>query len=82
MPDSEVDQNLGACAVFTQVHWKPEFFVCFDCVEPLFLKLVGVDLGRKADPASLLSHIDKDTRTGFVDVLEGGLQLIAAIASL
>ena len=78
----EVDQYLCARAVFAQIHREAELFVCFDGVETLFLKFVCMDLGCQSDSASLLTHVDQDAGTCFVDVLESGLELIATIASL
>src|SRR6516164_3782419 len=37
---------------------------------------------RQADPSSLLAHVNKNARTGFIDLLERGMKLIPAIAAL
>src|SRR5215470_18987973 len=51
--DPEVDQDLGADAVVSQVGMKPERDVGLDRVLALVLELVGAHLVQEPDPASL-----------------------------
>src|SRR6476620_1439278 len=77
----EVDENLGSETVVTQVNGKAEFLVCLHGIEPFLLKLVGVNLGPKADAAALLSHVDENSRSGMLDLRQGLVQLRPAIAA-
>src|ERR1700719_1734571 len=79
LADSEVNQNLGTGAVFTEVDRKSQFFIGFNRVEALFLEFVGTNFGRQSDSSSFLAHINKHTGTDIVNVLQCSVQLIGAI---
>ena len=77
---AEIDQNLGAEAVFAQVGLEAEAFVGFDGVESALLERIGVDLVGEADSPSLLAHVNKNAFTLFLNALQGIVQLRPAVA--
>ena len=79
--DAEVDQYLCTGTILTEVRRKPQFFIGFNGIEALFLEFVGANFGCQSNSSSFLAHIDQHARTGFVDVLQCSVQLIAAIAA-
>ena len=78
---AEVDEDLRAYAVVTQVGGQPELEIGVDRVEPLLLELVGVELVEQADSASLLREIEQDAAALLVDHRERRLHLLAAVAA-
>ena len=46
------------------------------------MQFISAELVREPDAAPLLAHVEEDTRALAVDPLEGGLELLAAIAAL
>src|SRR5260370_4247565 len=78
---SQIDQNLCADTVLAQIAGETELLVCLDRFQAIFLKLVSLDLGRQADSSSLLSHVNQDTSALALDLLQGSVQLVAAIAA-
>src|ERR1700733_2106464 len=69
LTNTEIDQYLRAGAVFPEIHWKPELFVCLDGVQALFLELIGTNFCRQSDSPSFLAHINEDAGAFFADVL-------------
>src|SRR5476651_136531 len=56
---AEIEENLRAEAVITQVGGKPEPGIGFNRIEPFFLQFVSVDFRGQPDPAPFLPHIKK-----------------------
>src|SRR5260221_6584972 len=78
---AEVGEDLIADAVVARVGGKPELEVRLDRVHPRLLQLVGAQLVEKADPATLLRHIEKDAAPLRLDLRERLLELLAAVAA-
>ena len=55
---SQVEQDLCADSILTEVHRIAKLFICFYRVQALLLKFIGADLCGEADSSSLLPHID------------------------
>lgn len=79
--DPEVVEDLRADAVFAEIGGEAEFCVGLDRIEALLLEPVGADFGGEPDAAALLAHVDEDTPAGRVDVAEGIVELVAAVAA-
>lgn len=63
--EAEIDEDLGADAVFAQVHAVAELEVRLDGVEARFLELVGFDFGGKTYAAAFLTHVEDDAAARF-----------------
>src|SRR6266850_7028743 len=57
---SEIEKDLCAESVISQIAGIPEPGVCFDCVESFLLQFVRVNFCREPNTASFLAHIDED----------------------
>lgn len=79
--DAEVVEDLGADAVVAGVHGEAEVEVGLEGVHALFLELVGFEFVEQADAAAFLLHVDDDAFALFFDDLEGGGELVAAVAA-
>src|SRR5439155_3679942 len=62
--DAQVNEDLRADAVVTKVWREAELLIGFDRVQPLFLKLIGLQLGEQADAAPFLPHVEDDALAG------------------
>lgn len=67
--------------VVATVGFETKLFVCLHGIEPLILKLVGLELCHEADAAALLLFINEDSGAGFGDHLESHFKLLAAVAA-
>lgn len=72
---------MGAEAVIALVGFEAEGFVCFDGIEAGVLEFVGAEFVDDSDSASFLGDIEDDAGAFGFDHLEGGAELVAAIAA-
>src|SRR5690606_15257556 len=79
--EPEIEQDLRADAVVTQVRLEPERLVCLDRVLTLVLELVRPDLVGEADAASFLPQIDDGAAALLVDAAQRGVQLLTAVTA-
>src|SRR6267143_6815773 len=77
---SEIEKDLRAEAVVSQIAGIPEPRVCLDRVESFLLQFVSVNFCREPYAASLLAHINQDTAAFLLNLPKRGVQLISAIA--
>src|SRR5207244_12995904 len=81
LPDAEIDENLSADAIVPQVRRVAEPAVGLDGVDLfLLLELVGAELGEQADAASFLTHVQDHALARLADLLQGTVELRAALA--
>ena len=80
--EPEVHEDLRADAVVAQVRRKAELEVRVDRVEPLLLQLVRAQLVEEADPAALLGEVEQHAAALLLDLAQGVLELLAAVAAL
>src|SRR5687767_582998 len=79
--DPEIAQNLDADAVVALIRLEAQALVRLHRIEALILELVGANLVRQPDAASLLVQIEEHTAAFFGDPLHGRLELKAAVAT-
>src|SRR5215475_14933993 len=77
---SEIEKDLRAEAVISQITRIPKPRVCFDRVESFLLQFVSVNFCREPDAASFLAHINQHTAAFLLDLEKRRVQLISAIA--
>src|SRR4030095_11875504 len=77
---SEIEKDLRAYPVISQIAGIPEPRVCLDRVESFLLQFVSVNFCREPDAASLLAHVNQDTAAFLLNLPKRGVQLIAAVA--
>ena len=82
MPNAQVEQNLGADAVVTQVRPETEALVSLHGIEILLLlKPVRLELGQETDAAPFLTHVQDHPLARLLHLLHGRMELGAAIAA-
>ena len=81
LADAEVVEDLGSEAVVALVGLESEGLVGFDGIEAAILKFVGAELVDDSDAAAFLGDVEHDAGSFGFDHLEGGAELVAAIAA-
>ncbi len=79
--DLEQLEHVGTDGVITHVGGKAQGHVGLDGIGPLILQMIGPDLVEQADATPFLTHIQQNAAARLGDILEGGLQLEAAITA-
>ena len=79
--DTEVIKHLGAEAVVALVGFESESLVGFDGIEAAILEFIGAEFVDDADSAAFLGDVEDDAFAFGFDHLEGGAELVAAIAA-
>src|SRR5262245_25177046 len=77
---AEVAQDLDAAAVFSFVGAEAQALVGFDRIVSLRLERVRADLVREADAPPFLIEVHEDATALGRNPLQGGLQLVTAVA--
>src|SRR5437588_12128092 len=78
---AEIEKNLRAKSVISQVGRKSQLRVRFHSIESFFLQFISVDFGRQADPATFLAHVNQNAVARFGNLSQRRVQLLPAIAS-
>src|ERR671937_637781 len=78
---AEVEQDLDTDAVLALIRLEAELLVRLDGVEPLILERVRPELVHEADAATLLPQVEQHATAFLRDAVEGGVELVAAIAA-
>src|SRR6266436_5810761 len=80
LPHTQIEKNLCAQAVIAQVSCVTEFRIGLYSVESFLLQLVSVNLRCQSNTAPLLSHVNQNALAFLLDLPQGRVQLISAIA--
>ena len=78
--EAEIEQNLRALFVATQVNAEPESLICLDSIGAIVLESIGTNLIDDADAATLLLLVDDRAATFLGDQLECCGELLPAVA--
>src|SRR5205085_1377301 len=78
---TEINQDLRAESVLTQVHWVTQLEIRIHGIEPILLKLVSLNFWREPDTPPFLAHINNDSPSRRSDLPHGLVQLRPAIAA-
>src|SRR5439155_22085993 len=81
LPDTEVKKDLCAESVIAQVARIPESCVRLDGIESFLLQFVCMDFCRQPDTTTFLPHVNQNTLAFLLDLPQGRVQLISAVAS-
>src|SRR5262249_8058455 len=79
--EAEVGEDLVADPVVARIGWEAGVGVRLDGVRTLLLQLVGAQLVEQADAAALLGHVEQHAAPLLLDLREGLLELLAAVAA-
>ncbi len=79
--DLERLEHVGTDGVIAHVGGKAQRHVGLDGISPLILQMIGTDLVEQTDASPFLTYIEQDAAACLGDVLQGGLQLEAAVAA-
>src|SRR5206468_9199878 len=77
---SEIEKDLRAEPVISQIAGVPESGICFHRVEPFFLQFVRVNFCREPNTTSFLAHIDQHAATFLLNLPKRCMQLISTVA--
>lgn len=77
----EVLKYLHRQRVIAQIDFMAEIKICVDGVQSSFLKLVGFQFFKQADPSPLLLLVDKNACAFLDHPVQSKMQLIVAIAA-
>src|SRR6476661_8470260 len=80
LPHAQIEKNLSAEPVITQISCVSEFRVGLYGVESFLLQLISVDFCRQSDTAALLSHVNQNSLSFLLYLPQCRVQLISAIA--
>src|SRR6185436_13453385 len=78
---AQIHENLGAQAVFAEIHRITQLPVRLDGVVASFLQFISLYFGRQTDPPSFLAHVNNNSLLRLRDVSHGLMQLQPAVAS-
>ena len=79
--DAQINQDLRADAVITQIRQESQRFIGLDGIEPLVLQIISLELIDQADASSFLAHVNDDPRAVFADRFKRGFHLGVAVAA-
>ena len=80
--EAEVAEDLSADAVIAFVGGKTKLDIRVNCIEALFLKLIGVEFIFEADTSTFLAEVNKCADTRLFNHLQCGGELPAAFTTL
>src|SRR5688572_15412285 len=78
--EAEVEKDLRAYTIVTQVRLEAEALVGFDRIRAAVLELVGLELVEQSDPAAFLVEVHDNAATIGLDHPHCGIELPAAVA--
>ena len=78
--DSTLLQNQSRRFETSEVGFKTKLMIGFDGIRPLVLQVVGADLIAEPDTPAFLTQINNSARTTLLNLGEGEVQLVTAIA--
>src|SRR5262249_18251030 len=80
LTNAEIEKDLRAESIISQITWIPKFGICFYRVESFLLQFVSVNFCCEPNAASLLAHINQDTAAFFLNLPKRRVQLVSTVA--
>src|SRR6266436_1877350 len=72
LPDAQIDEDLSADAVMTQVGAETKPAIGLNGIQAFFLlQAVGLQLAQQADASALLAHVEDNALVGLSHLLHG-----------